>query len=123
MGIALIALAIQLYLQYREEKKMKVEQEEREKERDKTLEEILRRLPKSGRARDSALGTSGMGLILQEQPTLAERIASLAADFYGFLRQGTSQSGCDSKLKPRLLEEPKFLSISRTRRLYPYFIS
>jgi len=103
-SVALIALAIQLYLQYREEKKMKAEQEKREKERDKTLEEILRRLPKHRRTRDSAFGTGVIGLILQEQPSLAERIASLAVDLYTFIRQDAAQSGYDSKLKPRLLE-------------------
>ena len=98
-SLALIALAIQLYLQYREEKKTRVEQEKNDQERDKKMDEILRRLPKRRRTQDAA-----MGVAAPQEDTLADRVETLAHEYYVCLKDGASPSVYESRLKPQLVE-------------------
>ena len=100
--LALVALGVQLYLQYREEKNMRAEDEKRNQERDKKIDEILRRMPKRGRTVDAAPGT-GMGLLLQQE-TLTDRVGNLAHEYYACLQKGVPLSVYESRLKPKLLE-------------------
>ena len=97
----MVALGIQLYMQYQEEKKMRAEDERRNQERDKKIDEVLRRLPKRRRTLDSASGTSGFML---QQETLAERVATVAHEYYASLQDGITLDTYNSRLKPRLLE-------------------
>jgi hypothetical protein len=99
--VAMVALGIQLYMQYQEEKKMRAEDERRNQERDKKIDEVLRRLPKRRRTLDSASGTSGFML---QQETLAERVATVAHEYYASLQDGITLDTYNSRLKPRLLE-------------------
>ena len=97
--LAVIALAMQLRKQAQEDKRAKEEQEKRERERDKKMDELLRRVPKRGRAQDAAYVPA---LTLKE--TLAERVEQLAHEYYACLQDGITRSSYESRLKPKLLE-------------------
>lgn len=106
--VAAVALGVQFYMQYQEEKKMRArderqnrKREKRDRERDKKIDEVLRRFEKETRTLDSASGT--LGLLLQ-QPTLAERTANLAHEYYACLQDDMTLEIYNSRLKPRLLE-------------------
>lgn len=106
--IAMIALSIQLYIQYQEEKKMRAEDERRNQERDKKIDKVLQRLGRGrGRTLDSAAGTSGgfgaVAAMFQKEP-LEERVANLAHEYYAYLQAGITLDTYDSRLKPKLLE-------------------
>jgi hypothetical protein len=98
--LALIALAIQFYLQYRGEQKMKAEQEKRERERDKKIDELLRRIPKRRLTQDAAYTPP----LTPPRETLADRVERLAHEYYACLQEGITRSTYESRLKPKLLE-------------------
>jgi hypothetical protein len=100
--LALVALAIQLYLQAEEEQRERKKQERLNRARDKKIDELLRRMPKPIRTRDSAVGDT-LGLMVYER-SLADRTEQLAHEYYNSLRDGITPNVYETKLKPQLLE-------------------
>ncbi|HXC44740.1 MAG TPA: hypothetical protein VNY51_14620 [Candidatus Dormibacteraeota bacterium] len=101
--IAIVAIGIQFYMQYREEKRMRAEDEKRNRQRDKKIDELLRRVPKRRLTQDAAFG-SGFSSIDMRKETLAERVEQLAHEYYDCLQEGITRSTYESRLKPKLLE-------------------